>query len=183
MARRGVARRHDRPARARPGPRRSCSSPSSACRSSSSAAAGDGASSLPSSMALHLPRRHPPVVGPQPHDVRRPGVPRHRQRRACSRCRTATARTPAPFLGYWDINCLTADRPPATAEQRKLQRSTKVPGLAYLHRPGPARRLDPRRRRARQGAPLHRRPPDACPDRGAGAGRARVGRLPRRARK
>ena len=36
------------------------------------------------------------------------------------------------LLGYWDINCLTADRPPATAEQRKLQRSTKVPGLVYL---------------------------------------------------
>ena len=36
------------------------------------------------------------------------------------------------LLGYWDITCLTADRPPATAEQRKLQRSTKVPGLVYL---------------------------------------------------
>jgi 4-amino-4-deoxy-L-arabinose transferase-like glycosyltransferase len=36
------------------------------------------------------------------------------------------------FLGYWDINCIVAGRPPATAEQRRLQRSSKVPGLVYL---------------------------------------------------
>ncbi len=37
-----------------------------------------------------------------------------------------------PLLGYWDIQCAIGDRPPANAEQRKLQESTKVPGLVYL---------------------------------------------------
>ncbi|MDQ1432863.1 MAG: hypothetical protein QOF40_3465 [Actinomycetota bacterium] len=37
-----------------------------------------------------------------------------------------------PMLGYWDIQCAIGDRPPATAEQRRLQENTKVPGLVYL---------------------------------------------------
>jgi len=37
-----------------------------------------------------------------------------------------------PLLGYWDIQCAIADRPPANAEQRALQKNTKVPGLVYL---------------------------------------------------
>jgi Dolichyl-phosphate-mannose-protein mannosyltransferase len=37
-----------------------------------------------------------------------------------------------PLLGYWDIQCAIGDRPPANAAQRKLQESTKVPGLVYL---------------------------------------------------
>jgi hypothetical protein len=37
-----------------------------------------------------------------------------------------------PLLGYWDIQCAIGDRPPANAEQRELQKNTKVPGLVYL---------------------------------------------------
>jgi hypothetical protein len=37
-----------------------------------------------------------------------------------------------PMLGYWDIRCAIGDRPPANAEQRRLQENTKVPGLVYL---------------------------------------------------
>ncbi len=37
-----------------------------------------------------------------------------------------------PMLGYWDIQCATVDRPPANAEQRRLQKNSKVPGLVYL---------------------------------------------------
>jgi Dolichyl-phosphate-mannose-protein mannosyltransferase len=37
-----------------------------------------------------------------------------------------------PLLGYWDIQCAIADRPPANAEQEKLQKDSKVPGLVYL---------------------------------------------------
>jgi hypothetical protein len=36
------------------------------------------------------------------------------------------------MLGYWDIQCAIAGRPPANAEQRRLQASTEVPGLVYL---------------------------------------------------
>jgi len=36
------------------------------------------------------------------------------------------------FLGYWDINCTTADRPPATEEQEQLLEDSEVPGLVYL---------------------------------------------------
>jgi hypothetical protein len=36
------------------------------------------------------------------------------------------------FLGYWDIGCTTADRPPATKEQEKLLEDSEVPGLVYL---------------------------------------------------
>jgi hypothetical protein len=36
------------------------------------------------------------------------------------------------MLGYWDIQCAIRDRPPANAEQRRLQASTNVPGLVYL---------------------------------------------------
>lgn len=37
------------------------------------------------------------------------------------------------FLGYWDINCLTADAPPVTEQQRQILEGKGVPGLAYLH--------------------------------------------------
>jgi 4-amino-4-deoxy-L-arabinose transferase-like glycosyltransferase len=36
------------------------------------------------------------------------------------------------FLGYWDIHCITAGRPPANAQQKALLKSNKVPGVAYL---------------------------------------------------
>ena len=36
------------------------------------------------------------------------------------------------FLGYWNIECIIADRPPANAEQERLLKSNKVPGVAYL---------------------------------------------------
>lgn len=36
------------------------------------------------------------------------------------------------LLGYWDIRCLTASRPPENAEQQRLLESTKFPGIAYL---------------------------------------------------
>lgn len=36
------------------------------------------------------------------------------------------------MLGYWDIQCAIGDRPPANAEQRRLQENSKVPGLVYL---------------------------------------------------
>lgn len=36
------------------------------------------------------------------------------------------------MLGYWDIQCAIAGRPPANAEQRRLQAATDVPGLVYL---------------------------------------------------
>jgi hypothetical protein len=36
------------------------------------------------------------------------------------------------FLGYWDIRCLTADRPPASTDQERLLDQASVPGLVYL---------------------------------------------------
>ena len=36
------------------------------------------------------------------------------------------------LLGYWDINCLTASRPPENAAQRRLLESNEFPGIAYL---------------------------------------------------
>ena len=37
-----------------------------------------------------------------------------------------------PYLGYWNIECITAGRPPANAEQEKLAQSKDFPGVAYL---------------------------------------------------
>ena len=37
-----------------------------------------------------------------------------------------------PLIGYWDIRCLTASRPPQNAQQRRLLASTEFPGIAYL---------------------------------------------------
>jgi hypothetical protein len=37
-----------------------------------------------------------------------------------------------PYLGYWSIDCIVANRPPQNAEQRALAADPKVPGLAYL---------------------------------------------------
>lgn len=37
-----------------------------------------------------------------------------------------------PLLGYWDIRCTTAARPPRNERQRRLLEGSKVPGLVYL---------------------------------------------------
>jgi 4-amino-4-deoxy-L-arabinose transferase-like glycosyltransferase len=36
------------------------------------------------------------------------------------------------YLGYWNIECITAGRPPANAEQERLSKSKDFPGVAYL---------------------------------------------------
>jgi len=37
-----------------------------------------------------------------------------------------------PYLGYWNIECITAGRPPANAQQQELLKSKDFPGVAYL---------------------------------------------------
>jgi hypothetical protein len=37
-----------------------------------------------------------------------------------------------PYLGYWNIECITAGRPPENQQQRDLLRSKDFPGVAYL---------------------------------------------------
>lgn len=36
------------------------------------------------------------------------------------------------YLGYWSIDCITAGRPPANAQQRALAADKEFPGVAYL---------------------------------------------------
>ena len=37
-----------------------------------------------------------------------------------------------PFLGYWDVECVTGKRPPENERQRRLRENSEVPGLVYL---------------------------------------------------
>jgi hypothetical protein len=37
-----------------------------------------------------------------------------------------------PYLGYWNIECIVAGRPPQNQQQRALLHSKKFPGVAYL---------------------------------------------------
>jgi phospholipid/cholesterol/gamma-HCH transport system permease protein len=37
-----------------------------------------------------------------------------------------------PFVGYWNIECITAGRPPEYQQQRDLMHSKSFPGVAYL---------------------------------------------------
>ena len=37
-----------------------------------------------------------------------------------------------PFVGYWNIECITAGRPPENQQQRDLLHSKSFPGVAYL---------------------------------------------------
>ena len=37
-----------------------------------------------------------------------------------------------PYLGYWNIECITAGRPPENAQQRELLHSKTYPAVAYL---------------------------------------------------
>ena len=154
---------------------------SSACRSSSSAAAGDGASSRAFLVALtclvvilpwwvrNLTTFEDPVFLATGHG-------------SVLQIANCDDTYHGALLGYWDINCLTADRPPATAEQRKLQRSTKVPGLVYLIAQDPRDESIPDATARDKALHYIKDHLYACPDRGAGAGRPCVGRLPRQPR-